>query len=162
MAGVYKLEIKESEEELKQLLRGKKTAFGKERIQLLYLLKTKQAETVQDAAAMLGRHRGTLQEWLRSYRGGGMDELLKRKVGSGRPRAIPGWAASSWRKRLEQPQGFDGYEAICNWLEKDLGIRAKYKTVHKLVHYRLQASPKVPRPVSVKQSPQQREAYKKT
>lgn len=55
MAGVYKLEIEESEEDLKQLLRGQKTASAKEQIQLLYLLKTKQAETVQAAAALPGR-----------------------------------------------------------------------------------------------------------
>jgi hypothetical protein len=65
-------------------------------------------------------------------------------------------------KRLEEPQGFDGYQAICDWLERQLGIEAKYKTVHKLVHYRLHSSPKVPRPVSVKQSTEAREAYKKT
>lgn len=71
MTGVYKLEIQESEEELKQLLRQQKTASGKERMQLLYLLKTEQAKTVQDASAILGRYRATLQEWLRSYREGG-------------------------------------------------------------------------------------------
>jgi hypothetical protein len=38
MAGVYKLEIAESEEDLKHLLRIQKTASAKERIQLLYLL----------------------------------------------------------------------------------------------------------------------------
>ncbi|OKH26442.1 helix-turn-helix domain-containing protein [Chroogloeocystis siderophila] len=162
MAGVYKLEIEESEEDFKQLLRGQKTASAKERIQLLYLLKTKQAETVQAAALLLGRHRGTLQEWLRSYREGGIDGLLKRKARSGRPRAIPDWAEDSLLKRLQQRQGFDGYKAICDWLENALGLAAKYKTVHKLVHYRLQASPKVPRPVSGKQSLQQKEAYKKT
>lgn len=60
MAGVYKLEIKESKEALKQLLKGQKTAQGKERMQLLYLLKTAQAKTVQAAAQLLGRHRVTL------------------------------------------------------------------------------------------------------
>ena len=46
MAGVYQLEITESEAELKQLLRQQKTASAKERVQLLYLLKSDQAETV--------------------------------------------------------------------------------------------------------------------
>lgn len=162
MAGIYKLEILENEDDLKQLLRQQKTAFGKERIQLLYLLKTKQAKTVQDAASLLGRNRVTLQEWLRHYREGGIAQLLERKKPSGRPRAIPTWAEASLQKRLQEPQGFDGYQAICDWLETQLGIEAKYKTVHKLVHYRLQSSPKVPRPVSVEQSSEQREAYKKT
>jgi transposase len=162
MAGVYKLEIQQSEDELKQLLRAQKTAMSKERIHLLYLLKSKQAQTVQDAAAILGRHRATLQQWLKQYRQGGLEELLKSKPRSGRPRAIPAWAVAALQKRLEEPQGFDGYQAICDWLENQLGIAAEYKTVHQLVHYRLQSSPKVPRPVSVKQSPEQLEAYKKT
>lgn len=162
MAGVYKLEFQESEDDLKQLLRQQKTAFGKERIQLLYLLKTKQAKTVQDAAALLGRNRVTLQEWLRHYRQGGLARLLEMKKPSGRPRAIPTWAEAALQKRLQEPQGFDGYQAICDWLGTQLGIEAEYKTVHKLVHYRLQSSPKVPRPVSVEQSSEQMAAYKKT
>ncbi len=41
MAGVYQLEITESESELKKRLSQEKTASGKERLQLLYILKTK-------------------------------------------------------------------------------------------------------------------------
>lgn len=102
MAGVYKLEIQESEDDLKQLLRQQKTAIGKERIQLLYLLKSEQAETVQKAAQLLGRHRVTVQEWLRHYRQGGLGELLERKTRSGRPRAIPAWAEVALQKRLRR------------------------------------------------------------
>lgn len=162
MAGVYNLEIQESANDLKHLLRAQKTASSKERIQLLYLLKTQQAKTVQDAAALLGRHRATLQEWLRCYRNGGLGALLESKARSGRPRAIPAWAEAALQKRLQELQGFDGYQSICDWLESELGIEANYKTVHKLVHYRLQGSPKVPRPISVEQSSEQLEAYKKT
>lgn len=162
MTGVYKLEIQESEDELKLLLRAQKTASCKERIHLLYLLKSKQAQTVQEAASILGRHRATLQEWLKYYREGGMEELLKSRPRSGRPRAIPAWAVAALQNRLAEPQGFDGYQAICDWLERELGIEAAYKTVHQLVHYHLQSSPKVPRPVSVEQSSEQLETYKKT
>ena len=63
MAGVYKLELTETEADLKQRLRTPKTASDKERIQLLYLLKTAQAQTIQAAAALLSRHRVTVQEW---------------------------------------------------------------------------------------------------
>lgn len=64
MAGVYKLELEQSEAELKQLLGAQRTAVGKERVQLLYPLKTGQAATVQTAAQLLGRHRVTVQGWL--------------------------------------------------------------------------------------------------
>ncbi len=92
MAGVYKLEIKESQAELKQLLGAQKTAKGKERVQLLYLLKTAQAVTVQTAAQLLGRHRVTVQGWLSRYRAGGIESMLETKVPPGRTRAIPTWA----------------------------------------------------------------------
>ena len=50
MSGIYHLEIMESEAVLKTLLRRQKTASDKERIQLLYLLKSEQAKTMQQAA----------------------------------------------------------------------------------------------------------------
>lgn len=37
-----------------------------------------------------------------------------------------------------------------------------YKAVHRLVHYNLKASPKVPRPVSRKQGEEKREEFKKS
>ena len=124
MAGVYKLEITETKADLKQLLRTSKTASDKERIQLLYLLKTEQATTIQSAAALLGRHRVTLQEWLRLYRRGGLEAMLEHKPRSGRQQSIPQWAQDALNKRLHQPEGFESYGEICGWLETQLGISA--------------------------------------
>jgi transposase len=162
MAGVYRLEITESEEELKQLLRKQKTASGKEKVQVLYLLKTKKAKTVKEAAEMLGRNRVTVQDWLTKYRSGGLENLLGRKVSPGRPRKIPSWAEKALEKRLEFEEGFDSYGEICQWLAEKLGIIANYQTVHQLVHYRLKGSPKVARSRSIKQSAEKLEAFKKT
>ncbi|MCT7973661.1 helix-turn-helix domain-containing protein [Laspinema olomoucense] len=66
------LEIRETEEELKKLLSQEKTLSGKERLQLLYLLKAKKAKSVTEAAEVLGRNRVTLQDWLKKYREGGL------------------------------------------------------------------------------------------
>lgn len=162
MAGIYKLDIVESVEDLKELLRTQKTASDKERIQLLYLLKSEQAKTIQTAAALLGRHRVTVQEWLRLYRKGGLANLLSHKPRLGRQHSIPQWAQDALNQRLQQAEGFNSYSEICQWLESQLGIVSPYKTVHQLVHYRLKASPKVARPISAEQSQEQVEAYKKT
>jgi transposase len=120
MAGVYKLEIQESEDEIKQLLRSQKTASGQERIHLLYLLKSKQAKTMQQAASILGRHRATVQEWLKHDPEGGIEESLKSKPRFDRPRAISDWVVEALQQRLEELQGFDGYQAISDWLERVL------------------------------------------
>ena len=113
MAVVYKIEISESEAELKELLRKEKTGSGKERIQVLYLLKTKKAKTVTEAAEMLGRNRVTVQDWLGQYRQGGFEKLLSKKVITGRPRKVPQWAEKALKTRLKEKEGFDNYEEIC-------------------------------------------------
>ena len=76
MGRVYKIELSESEVELREMLRQEKTGSGKERIQVLYLLKTKKAKTVMETAEMLRRNRVTLQDWLGKYRQGGLEKLL--------------------------------------------------------------------------------------
>ena len=162
MAGVYHLEIAESSEELKQLLRQSKSASDKERIQFLYLLKSEQASTMSQAASLLGRNRVTIQKWARRYREGGLAMMLSHTPRTGAPHKIPAWAQSALKNRLQQEDGFESYGAICQWLEESLGIVAPYKSVHRLVHDRLKASPKVVRPQSDKQDEERLMAYKKT
>lgn len=162
MAAVSKVEITETQEELKQMLAHQKTARGKERVQLLYLLKTGKAPSITEAAIMIGRHRVTAQNWLQQYQKGGLEALLHKKQPSGRPRSIPSWAEKALDQKLRQEEGFKSYQEIVDWLESSLGLKAAYKTVHKLVYYRLKASPKVPRPQSIKQDKAQVEAFKKT
>lgn len=162
MSGVYQLEIKETLEELKQLLAIQKTATGKERVQLLYLLKTGHGQTISQTAEMIGRNRVTVHKWIRQYKTAGIEGLLKQKSSPGRPRSIPTWAEKALDKRLQEPQGFNGYQEIVDWLEQSLGVNSCYKTVHKLVYYHLESSPKVPRAKSVEQKQPQVEAFKKT
>lgn len=103
MSGVVKIDITESIEELKTLLAAQKTAFAKERVQALYLLKTKQVETVQHLSGILGRNRVTVQRWLRSYRIGGLTQLLSQHKSQGRPRAISRLCNSIVERRIERP-----------------------------------------------------------
>ena len=76
MAGVTRVKIFESAEELHELLRKQKTALGKERIQALYLLKIGQVKTIQDLAVVLGRGSTTVQRWLKAYAESGISSLV--------------------------------------------------------------------------------------
>ena len=120
MSGVYKLEISESEEELKEMLGKQKLASDKERVQVLYLLKSKQAETVQVAAQLVGRNLVTVQEWLKEYREGGISGILRHKPRAGRKPKIPEWAQKALHKQLQQEQGFNSYGEIRQWLQEKL------------------------------------------
>lgn len=64
MSGVLKIEIVESEVTLKKLLTQQKSAKMQERVQLLYWLKTNQANSVGHLAALVGRHPTTVSRWL--------------------------------------------------------------------------------------------------
>lgn len=160
MVGVWKLEITESEEELKTLLREQKTASGKERIQLLYVLKSEQAESLTHGARLLGRGRITVQRWV-GYRQGGLNQLLSASFGGGRKRHIPTQADLQLQERLRQPEGFDSYGEVVQWLQQHCGVNASYPVVHTHIRYRLKAKLKVPRPVSAEQEPGAIELFQK-
>ena len=106
MVGVYRLEITESEEKLKEMLGKQKTASDKERLQVLYLLKSKQANTVQAAAELIGRNRSTVQEWLRGYRENGITGILSHKPRVGKKPKISEWAQKALDKQLQLQEGF--------------------------------------------------------
>jgi uncharacterized protein YbcC (UPF0753/DUF2309 family) len=103
MVGVCRVKITESAEELKELMHQQPHAWGKERVQMLYLLQSRQAESVIQTAKLLGRGRITLQRWLAAYAEGGWFGFwsnLRRPVGSVRfrqRRKPPSW--SDWRPR---------------------------------------------------------------
>ena len=161
MAGVTKVRIKESAEELRELLKKQKTVLGKERIQALYLLKIQQVKTIQDLAVMLGRGSATIQRWLKAYAESGIDTLVSRKKGSGRPPIINTDVREQLSKELEDPQGFKSYEEIRTWLKAVEGVEASYKVVHDTVRYRMKAKLKVPRAVGIKHQPEAEEEFKK-
>ncbi len=65
------------------------------------------------------------------------------------------------KERLNQPQGFKSYGEIQNWLNQRFGVDLAYKSVHKIVRYKLKAKLKIPRPQSPKAKPQVQNAFKK-
>ncbi|MCC5653727.1 helix-turn-helix domain-containing protein [Nostoc sp. XA013] len=116
MAGITRIEIKESAEELEALLRQQRNARIKERVQALYMIKA-QGTSVCAIAKILGKHRSTVQRWLAEYRETGIETMLEFGVSPGRTRVIPNWAVESLKKQLEQPEiGFAGYKQIQHWL----------------------------------------------
>ena len=73
-------EIRESEYELKQLLKTEKKPRRRERLQMLYLFRTGQAKTRKSAAEILSVHRTTVSGWLNAYERGGLGRLLHMKT----------------------------------------------------------------------------------
>jgi putative transposase len=161
MSGVVKIEIRETGEELKTLLRKAKDAHSHEKLQVLYWLKTQTVETVLSAALRLGKHRTTVQRWLSSYREGGIEKLLFQKPRSGRPKIMNPETIEKLSKELQDPEGFSSYKEVHQWLTSCCEVKVAYRTVHQWTRYRLKAKLKVPRPVSEKQKKGVVEEFKK-
>jgi transposase len=85
MSGVVLIDIRETEEQLKAVLRKEKDATRHEKLQVLYWLTTKTVETVLSFAVRLRKHRTPIQRWLSSYREGGIEKFLFQKPRSVRP-----------------------------------------------------------------------------
>jgi len=131
MSGILKINITESEEVLKKLLLDQKTAKHRERVEILYLLVTKQAETVGHLAVLTGRHRVTISRWLSKYRQGGLESLLTISTSPGRQSLIPETVKDKLRGELQDPEGFDSYSEIHNLLNSIYDIQASYTNLKK-------------------------------
>jgi putative transposase len=57
-------------------MRQEKDAVRYEKLQVLYWLKTKTADSVLSVAVRLGKHRTTIQRWLSSYPCGGNRKII--------------------------------------------------------------------------------------
>lgn len=162
MGRKLQLTIDETEQELKELLAQQREGRLKERVQALYWLKSQQVEQLRAVAKLLGRDTATLYRWCERYRDGGLQRLLELDYHqAGRPGALPAAVSQALRVRLQDPQGFASYGAVQRWLAHEYGLELKYKTVHRIVRYRLKAKLKVARSRSLEQAADAVATFKK-
>jgi len=154
--------ISESAEEILDMIRNEKKGRFRDRLRLLWLLKSGNAETIARASELCGISRHTAAEWFRRYETGGIAELLCLKTVPGRKRAISGKVPEDLKKRLSGPEGFRSYNEIQTWLMDEYDLDIPYKTVHKTVRYYLGAEPETPRPPHVGKNEEKVRGFKES
>ena len=152
MSGRFKLEIKESEAELKKRLQTVREGSQKEKLQMLWWVKSGQVREQQEIGRRLGRDSSTITRWLQKYRQGGIGVLLQVNKAPGAKRVMSEEVIAALQQQLETGPGFSSYQTIVEWLEQEQGQKVEYGTVYQWVRYRLGAKLKVPRPKSYKRS----------
>ncbi|MDZ8228332.1 helix-turn-helix domain-containing protein [Nostoc sp. ChiVER01] len=148
MSRPLQIEIAESEEELKKRLQTASSGIQKEKLQMLWWLKSGQVNQQQEIGKRLTRDTSTVTRWLQKYRASGLSGLLEIKKAAGAKRKINDQALASLNLELETGKGFSSYGAIVEWLKQEHGQDIEYATVYVWVRYRLGAKLKVPRPQS--------------
>ena len=119
----------------------------KRRIHMLVLIKEGKRSTRKAVAKYLAVHRNTIRDWLTVYESGGLTALLQIKS-PGAPcgqRSLPKNVLSALVERLKYTCGFGSYVELQTWLKETYDISIRYKTLHRIVRYQLQAKPKIPR-----------------
>ncbi|BAY89835.1 MULTISPECIES: helix-turn-helix domain-containing protein [unclassified Tolypothrix] len=79
MSRPFKIEIAESEEELKKRLQTVNVGNQKDKLMMLWWIKSGQVQEQQDIGKRLAKDTSTVTRWIQKYRSGGLDELLKIK-----------------------------------------------------------------------------------
>ncbi len=155
-------EIFETSEELPDMIKKEKNGRFRDRLRLLWFLKSGEAETMTRAAELCGVSRLTAVEWFRRYVTGGIAEVLCLKTVPGRQRAVSAEVAEDLKKRLSGPEGFRSYNEIRTWLIDEYDLDIPYKTVHKTVRYYLGAKLKSPRPSHIKKNGDEVRGFKES
>ena len=161
MANHFQVTVKETAQELQHRLKRVASAHSQQRLQMLYWIKKGVVSTRVELAQRLERDESTIYRWLKRYQQGGIEELLRVKTAPGKVSKIPPETMDKLKQRLAQPQGFNSYGQIQQWLETECGVEVAYRTVHQTVRYRLNAKLKVPRPRSKNAKPEVQQAFKK-
>jgi transposase len=137
--------IQESAEDLKARLKQESHPLKRPRLQVLYLLKSGQAQQRQQVASLVGVHRNSVRAWLDVYAAGGLEAMLAVKPSPGKRPALTSEQRARLTEVLARPEGFASYGAVQQWIETELGVTMQYHAVHTLVHDKLKARLKVPR-----------------
>ena len=144
MKSVYNIEVQESTEELKELIRKQTKAAKRDRLRALYLQQTGQVQSRRQLAEMLGCAESTIYRWFKKYQNQGLEGLLEIKTSPGRPTKISGQALRDLNKQLKTRSGFGSYGEIQEWLAEEHQLETAYSTVHATVRYRLQVRNALP------------------
>ena len=145
--------ITESAPELQRHMKREKDIKKRQRLHALYLVASGQARHRQTVATLVGVHRHSVAAWFEAYAQGGLDQALSYRVSTPPVhRRITDAALTALQAKLNDPQGFAGYNQIRTWLAEQHQVTLSYSSVHALVRYKLHAKPKRPRPSHIKKA----------
>jgi transposase len=129
---ITNIRIKESIEVLEKLLSEEKNKKRRNRLYMIYLLKTRRVIDAKKLAEVMSVDKSTITRWLVLYRKGGLKNLLKLKTSPGRPSKIPYDVIEKLKLELGKSKGFNNIKEIILWLKENYNLECTYRQVHHL------------------------------
>lgn len=164
MSAAKTFKIKESEAEIKKLLRSSSPIIAK-RLQALLVFKKHEETGIAKRilADEIGVNHNSVQTWRSLYVKGGIKALMYHKNIGYKPNLINSNQEEVLKTKLNNPQnGIVGFIELQDWFNKTFKTDINYKTFHGFVVRKFKAKIKVARKTHINKDVQAVEAFKKT
>lgn len=156
--------IKESESEIKKLIRSSHPMIAK-RLQALLVFKRNEVVGVskRDVALEIGVNHNSIQTWRSMYVDGGIKSLITHSNIGHKPSKVNKIQERALKEKLDNPHnGIVGFIELLDWFNAKYDTSLNYKTFHGFVVRKFQAKIKVARKSHVKKDDQAIDDFKKT
>jgi len=163
MAKAKNIYVKQSDKELKQLLKEQYKPTMRNRIIMLQQIRRSEvALSKNELADLVGVNHNSIQKWRSLYEAKGIGGLLEQNRGGKRREVITPAAHVAIEKKLKNPSdAFVSFEDLRRWVDEHLIPGIKYVTLNAYVKKHFGAKLKVARKRHVQKDMKAVDAFKK-
>ena len=156
--------IKESEKEIKKLIKTSNAMIGKRLLALLIFKRHEHSGiSKREVADEIGVNHNSVQAWRTLYIEAGIKALMSHANIGYKQSKINAKQSKALQKKLSNPgNGIVGFTELLAWYNARFKTAINYKTFHGYVVRKFKATVKVARKSHVKKDPAAVEAFKKT
>lgn len=164
MAAPKTFRIKESENEIKRMIKSSNAMIAK-RLHALLVFKHNEDIGISKrvVADEIGVNHNSVQTWRTHYIKGGIKMLVSHSNIGYKPSKINQEQEQALKEKLNDPHnGIVGFSELLDWFEKTFRTNINYKTFHGFVVRKFKAKIKAARKSHIKKDEKAVEAFKKT
>jgi transposase len=164
MPGLKRMIVKETEKEIKKLLKESIPFIG-QRLRVLLIFKQNEEIGIskRDVAKLVGVDPNSVQRWRTLYINTGIEGLMQHQKTGFKPSVFDATDHQKLETKLNNPQnGLQGYVELKDWIEKETGKIFNYNTLLYYCIRNFKSSVKVARKSHNKKDQNEVDAFKKT
>lgn len=164
MSSPTTFRIKESESDIKKLMKSSTAMIGK-RLHALLVFKRHEGSGIskREVADEIGVNHNSVQTWRAIYKEGGIKALMTHSNRGYKPSKISKEQEKELKLKLsDASNGLVGFNELLGWFNKTFKTEINYKTFHGFVVRKFKAKIKTARKSHVKKDPAAVESFKKT
>lgn len=154
------IDWQESEEQLYQLYTKEKNVVRRQKLQLLWLVRS--GNSLREGCRLAGVKERCGQRYVRQYRDGGLENVLARQHGGDRGKQAK-YLSAEQETQLKQAADAGELKTVwagIEWVKQHCGIQYSYEGMRS-VYKRIKLNKKVPRKQHVRSDPDAQESWKK-